>query len=265
MFKIAHAAALTDEDRVPFEHGVALARACGAELVSVHANGAGDAEERMLDAATILVHWGNDAARVSFEKMVHQCCDDPVDTVLDALRKQKADLVVAGTHQRQGIMRALLGSKAEAIAHNVEIPTLLVPVGIDGFVSRDSGTIDLRRVLIPIGDPEAAQAAVDAAATLSRMADAKAVEVVLLHVGDPADTPKMNLPEVAGWTVRSINVTGMKLEEAVISRAADSCLVVMATRGHDSVGDVLLGSHTDRVLHGVTCPVLSVPVLRPPS
>ncbi|RLB54007.1 MAG: hypothetical protein DRJ42_10340 [Deltaproteobacteria bacterium] len=265
MFRIAHAAALTDEDRVPFTHGVALAHTSGAELFAVHANRADDAAERMLDAGTILVHWGDDAARVPFEKMVHQCCDDPVDTVLDALRKLKADLVVAATHQRHGIMRALLGSKAEAIAHNVEVPTLLVPVGIDGFVANDSGTIDLHRVLIPIGDPEAAQAAVDAAATLGRMAGAKSVEFVLLHVGDPADTPEVNVPVVAGWTVSSINVTRVKLEDAVISRAADSCLVVMATRGHDSVGDVLLGSHTDRVLHRVTCPVLSVPVPRPAS
>jgi nucleotide-binding universal stress UspA family protein len=34
----------------------------------------------------------------------------------------------------------------------------------------------------------------------------------------------------------------------------------MATRGHDGVLDTLLGSHTERVLRAVRCPVLVVPV-----
>jgi len=37
-------------------------------------------------------------------------------------------------------------------------------------------------------------------------------------------------------------------------------LVVMATRGHDSIGDVLRGSHTDRALHQLRRPILSVAV-----
>jgi nucleotide-binding universal stress UspA family protein len=55
-------------------------------------------------------------------------------------------------------------------------------------------------------------------------------------------------------------VEDKSLEDAILSRAANMSLVVMATRGHDSVLDVLRGSHTDRVLHRAHCPVLSVPV-----
>ena len=50
------------------------------------------------------------------------------------------------------------------------------------------------------------------------------------------------------------------LEAALAKEAEGVSLVVMATRGHDSVGDVIAGSHTERVLRSSRCPVLSVPV-----
>ena len=37
-------------------------------------------------------------------------------------------------------------------------------------------------------------------------------------------------------------------------------LLFIATRGHDSPRDVLLGSHAERVLHHAKCPVLLVPL-----
>jgi nucleotide-binding universal stress UspA family protein len=260
MTKIAHAAALTDEDVVPFEHGVALARASGGKLFSIHAKQGDEGAAKLLDATAVLEGWGDSATTIDSEGVTHDCCDDPVDTLLDALSKLQPDLVIAATHQREGIARALVGSRAEAIAHNVSVPTLLLPVGAKGFVSRDDGAIDLRRILVPLGDDAEAKAAVEAAVAIGRMADAKEVELVLLHVGGEADTPDVTLPDIAGWKVSRVDVSRRNLEDAILEQAEDACLVVMATRGHDSLGDVIRGSHTDRVLHRAHCPVLSVPV-----
>lgn len=240
MLTIAHAAALTDEDLVPFEHGVALARASGAKLRSIHAAQSGDGDARPLDAADVLARWGDSSARVDATLMIHDCCEDPVDTLLDALSKVGPDLVVAGTHQREGLARVLIGSRAEAIAQNVSVPTLLLPIGVDGFVSRETGEISLRKILVPIGDSVEARSAMEAAKALSLMAGvADEVELQRLHV------------------------EGGDLEAAIIEEARHADLIVMATRGHDSLGDVLRGSHTDRVLHRARCPLLSVPVLEP--
>jgi hypothetical protein len=54
------------------------------------------------------------------------------------------------------------------------------------------------------------------------------------------------------------------LEAAIVSvaREVDACVLVMATRGHDGLRDATLGSHTERVLREVQCPVLSVPIPR---
>jgi nucleotide-binding universal stress UspA family protein len=260
MITIAHAAALTDEDRVPFEHGVALARSSGARFYSVHADRDPAAAAKMLDAADVLARWGGGDVGVDFRKVVHDCCADPVESVLDALREIAPDLVIAATHQREGLMRMLLGSRAEAISTNVRVPTLLMPIGADGFVSPTDGAIDLTRILVPVGDREAGQIAADRAAWLAALGGADDVEVTLLHVGPERTRPTLVVPERAGLRFVYESSEHVSLEDAILEAAKSARLIVMASRGHDSIGDVMRGSHTDRVLHRARCAVLSVPV-----
>ncbi|HJL18317.1 MAG TPA: universal stress protein [Sandaracinaceae bacterium LLY-WYZ-13_1] len=257
MVTIAHASVPTAEDRAPFEHGLALAERAGAKLLSVHANDDPSVEAQMLDAADVLRGWGH-ATAVEHEKLVHNCCDDPVDTLLDALREAEPDLVVAATHQRKGVIRVLFESRAEAIAENVKVPTLLVPLDGEGFVT-PQGELDLRRLLIPVGDSVAAKVAIERATWFVDMARAEDVEVTLLHVGEEGSAPRLTLPDHPRirWTQRT--VPGV-LEEVIGEEAADACAIVMATRGHDTLGDMVRGSHTERVLRRVHCPLLSVPV-----
>ena len=49
------------------------------------------------------------------------------DVVLEEARKQKAHLIVIGTHGRTGIMRAAFGSVAEAVVRRSSVPVLAVP------------------------------------------------------------------------------------------------------------------------------------------
>jgi len=258
MVTIAHASAATAEDRAPFEHGLALAARAGAKLLSVHAGDDPSVEAQMPRAAEVLRRWGRDEASVEHEAIVHRCCDDPVDTLLDALRRAEPDLVVAATHQRQGVLRVLFESRAEAIAENVKVPTLLVPLGGRGFVSA-RGEPDLGRLLIPAGDSVAAMVAMERAGWLVDLARANDVEATLLYVGEPGDGPEPSLPDHPRirWTRRTRRG---EIEEAIAEAAEDARAVVMATRGHDSLGDVVRGSHTERVLRAVRCPLLSVPI-----
>lgn len=50
----------------------------------------------------------------------------PQDVVVDAVRKVRPMLVVAGTHGRRGLSRVFLGSVAEAIVRHVDAPVLVV-------------------------------------------------------------------------------------------------------------------------------------------
>jgi nucleotide-binding universal stress UspA family protein len=46
--------------------------------------------------------------------------------ILGELRKQKADLLVLGTHGRRGVQRLLMGSDAEVVLREASVPVLMV-------------------------------------------------------------------------------------------------------------------------------------------
>jgi len=48
------------------------------------------------------------------------------DIILDEAGRWPADLIVLGTHGRQGIQHLMLGSVAEGVLHRAKIPVLLV-------------------------------------------------------------------------------------------------------------------------------------------
>jgi|APLak6261682754_1056148.scaffolds.fasta_scaffold31936_2 nucleotide-binding universal stress UspA family protein len=54
---------------------------------------------------------------------------DPVRGVLDTVRETQADLIVVGTHARQGVDRLISGSIAEGIVRAASVPVLIVHAG----------------------------------------------------------------------------------------------------------------------------------------
>ena len=50
----------------------------------------------------------------------------PVETIVEAAGKMKADVIVIGTHGHTGVKRALLGSVAERVARHAAQPVLIV-------------------------------------------------------------------------------------------------------------------------------------------
>lgn len=246
----------SDEDRLPHQHALALALASGARLFSVHA--ADDADvDRVEPAAAVLKSWGRDPAAVLHDDQSHECCDDPVDTVLDALRKAGPTLVVLGTTQRKGALRVFIESRAETIADHLAVPALLVPAGSRSLVAAD-GSLNIRRVVIPCGDAASTNRAMSRLSWLVDLLGLPEVEAFLTHVGD-APRPDVTPPDHPRVTWSMRDVPG-ELEDALAAAAHEADLVVMATRGHDSWADRILGSHTERLLRLIDCPLLSVPV-----
>jgi len=247
---IAHATDLTGDDNAAFLHASALAAASAAHLVTVHGNAPASEAGRLPDASALAARWGRP---IWHDRHCHECCDDVSDTVLDAMRTLTPDLIVLGTHARHGVAALFHGSVSEAIARNVTVPALVVPNKTPGFVDPATGAIDLRRILIPAGTADDAERGIAAARQLLALVGVTDAELELLHVG-------VEDPALAKLGVRVTRTQG-PLEEAILeaARARQACLIVMPTRGHDAIGDVVRGSHTERVLREATCPVLAVP------
>ncbi|MGF1466239.1 MAG: universal stress protein [Sandaracinaceae bacterium] len=254
---IAFATSLSEADARPFRHAVALALRSGHELVTVHANPRRE-DISLPDPSPLLRRWGAPPEALRHRELAPSGEDDPVETVLATLRDVKPDLVVAGTHARVGTARVTVPSVAEGIARNAPVPTLLFPTTSRAFVDEASGTPALARILVPVGDAALAERALGAAVALAELAAVDRATFMALRVGTwPGDTILPSLQP--GWAVERVQVDG-KLEDKIVECSASASLLVMATRGQDSVGDVLFGTHTERVLHRVDCPVLWVPL-----
>lgn len=247
---IVHATDSSGDDDAAFVHASALAAASAARLVTLHATAPGDRGASLPDAGVLAARWGRE---IEHERRCHECCDDVADTVLDALQDLQPELVVLGTHGRRGLAAFLHGSASESIARNLVVPALIVPNQRRGFADAATGAIDLRRILVPAGSVRDAVHGLAAARRLIALSGAADTTLELVHVG-PRD------PALEQLGVTLTRVEGA-LEEKIleVASAHGACVIVMPTGGHDGIGDVLLGSHTERVIREATCPVLSVP------
>lgn len=257
MLTIVHPTDLSVDEQSPFAHAVALASHANGELVALHANRPGEAPVGDIDAKPLLKLWGRDQ-QMPFSLMKHSCCEDPIDTALDALSRTTADLLVVGTHQRTGLERAFKDSFSESLALETHLPTLFVPIDGKGVVDMGTGELLLKKVLVPVGGTAALDRACDATRMLLDSAEIDDAQIVLLHVGDDP-FPDVKIDAKPGWTVERVTRSG-RIEDAIVGYCEENGvdLVVMGTEGHSSVLDFLRGSRTERVLRRAACPVLSV-------
>jgi len=253
MLTIAHPTALTDADALPFAHSVALTRDTGGKLFAIHASNDPSAQERMPEAQPLLMRWGNDQT-IAYERLLHSCCEDPVDTLLDALRRVNPDLLMVATSNRKGLLSMFVDSRAKALARNCSAPTLFFPPG-SGSLLDDEGHYALERIVVPFRDSLAAKEGIRKATWLAEAVGAAQVELTMVHLGPESERPKLDLPDHPSWSFSVRNVD-KPMEEAVAELTHDHCMVVMASRGHDTVGDILFGTDAERVLLRAHSPVL---------
>lgn len=68
-----------------------------------------------------------DKARIRARTLMRETLGGPAaDTIVREARKQRADVIVLGTHGRRGLRRAVLGSDAEQVVRRSPVPVLLV-------------------------------------------------------------------------------------------------------------------------------------------
>ena len=145
---------------------------------------------------------------------------DPVKACLGFLEKHPADLIVLAVHQHEGRMRWLHKSVGEPIARGSGQMTLFIPHGVEGFISRQDGSVSLRNILIPITSKPRPQPAVEAAARVIRSLQLPAGTVTLLHVGPASEAPTVKIPADTGWTWNRLAKEGEPAE--IILQTASS-------------------------------------------
>ena len=268
---IFHPSDFSEASEVAFAHALKIALVAGATLTMLHVEASHSTKwQEFPGVRDTLERWklipmGSSKSVVGKlgikVKKVIASSKDPVKACLDFLEKHPEDLVVLAVHQREGRARWLEKSVGEPIARGAGQMTLFIPHGVEGFVSRQDGSISLRNILIPVTRKPSPQPSVEAAARLIRNLELPAGVVTLLHVGPADEMPSMKLPADTDWTWNAIVRTGepadIILQTAMQSR---SDLIVMTTDGPDGFLDGLRGTTSQRVLRKARCPVANLPV-----
>lgn len=270
--KVFYPSDFTGGDEAAFEHALRIALAARGELALLHV----DSREVDFDWSLFpsvrspLERWGvipkgahhrDVEARGLAITKVHRRAPGVIAAIQEYVADQEPDLVVLATHQRSGVGRWLHHAMAEPIARSAHAPTLFVPRRIQGFVNPESGEVRLATILIPIDRRPHPQRAIDEAARLARTLGVRELHFILLHVGPEQNVPAVNLPSDPGWTSEVETWEGDPVDHILASAEAnDADLIVMAKGGQQNILDALRGSTTERVMRGVKCPLLVVPV-----
>lgn len=218
---------------------------------------------------SLLVKWGvlgPDASVEDFERLqidvFHRAIttNKPVGALAQESSGRPTDLIVMMAHDRTVLERWLQGNVGETMARRARSRTLFVPESANRtIVHPNSGQPHFHKILIPVADV-GGQAAVDAAVALGEALGSPRAQGILLHIGTVDSMPSLTLPDSWVWMNRIVAPTAIV---PAILDAADHDhidLIAMASRGHDSLLDMLRGSTTERVLRGASCPVLMAPL-----
>ncbi|HHH12083.1 MAG TPA: universal stress protein [Sorangium sp.] len=267
---ILHPTDLSPEGELAFAHALRIAVVGESRIRVLHVCPPGDEKSvrwgQFPTADTLLHRWGwledpddeQALADLGFEvEELLVKSHNPVGALLDYLDEFPADIIVFATRGREGMQRWWYGSVAEPVARISKTMSLFVPHKMAGFVDVKTGKVTLSNVLVPVVEDPDPATALRAARALVDALGARDVRVTMVHVGDPKDTPKVH-DDDAVLLQRSGNVVDELLAAADEVKAN---LIVMATKGHQSIFDLLRGSTTEQVLRRAKCPVLAVPVL----
>ncbi len=269
--RIFHPTDFSKDSQVAFAHALKLALVHRAELTIMHVDPtvAPEGFEDFPRIRPTLASWGllpessakSDVVRLGIGiKKVRALAADPKQAIIHHLTASPTDLMVLATHQHEGFIRWGHHPVAEPVSREVHVMTLFVPSHVEGFVSLATGQTSLHRLLLPISTDPPSQPAIDVATSLISKLDALPVTLTLVHAGEKAGMENLVLPQKADWSWNQLFGQGDPVEWILAAGAEfDVDLIVMTTKGQDSLFDMLRGSTTERVLHGARCPLLAIP------
>jgi len=263
-----------------FNHALKLALTERSRLILMYAM---EEDKHTLDwdkfpkVRDTLYNWGlihKDASRkdiydklgVEVQKIIGKG-ESIVDSVVGLVNEQDVDLIVLATHGREGLPRWVNTSKSEPIARKALVPTLFIPHNAKPFVSKDSGEIHLKEILVPIDHKPLPQRAIEFGINIGRRYGGNKSQIHIVHVLEKkkpwseTDMPEIYLPEGEDCIMR-FEYKKKSIGDEIIRVAdeIDADLIVIATEGHTGFLDVIYGSTSEIVLRNSNCPTLTIPV-----
>ena len=194
----------------------------------------------------------------------------PVDATLAAARKSRADLIVMGTHGRGGAKRLWLGSLAENVVRQADVPVFIARQKQHEFINTSSpqAVPRIETILCPVNFSEASRSALRHAVSLAQQFKARLITPCIIEPGDKLGIAEAKrelgswLEEIAAGDcdARIVTKRGQAAEQIVsLVTKTKADLVVLGAERRSSLQTWLSGDTTETVLRHAPAPVLVVP------
>ncbi|MGE3178252.1 MAG: universal stress protein [Vicinamibacterales bacterium] len=202
--------------------------------------------------------------------------------ILGTAQEERADLVVIGTHGASGFEHLVLGSVTEKVLRKAPCPVLTVPPR-----AHHAATVPFKRILVAVDFSDCSLAALGAALSFAKEADA---ELTMLHVLDwpepealapTLESPSSGIFDLEGyrrqlegealarleklvpadaghWCTPRTLVAHGKAHREILKAAAGADLIVLGVRGRSAIDLALFGSTANQIVRQAVCPVLTV-------
>jgi nucleotide-binding universal stress UspA family protein len=192
-------------------------------------------EHRPLSVGAVLAALTDQLEARGVRARASSVAGSPAKKILDAIALEQPELVVMGTHGRQGVARFLLGSVSERVARDSPVPVLvcrapppLTTAAVQGTAAEVLVPIKrLRNILVPTDFEPCSDEAVH---TAFELADRLGAVVHLLHAYRPVVTALasgMGTVEYAALHRQARERVGLAAQPYHGSEALGQCLAVM--------------------------------------
>ncbi len=209
---------------------------------------------------------------------------DVADSINEYVQEREIDLVVMGTHGRQGIDRLMLGNVANKIIRHAPCPVMTIREEVPW--TEEEEEVVYNDILAPIDFSDHSREALRVSKSFAHRYEARLHQLFVAEqrtvptfsdtgipgVGVVEMDPEILANAEEGLQKLSENVGGPEVKSAYHVREGDVSrdivdfaetngvnLIVMATRGLTGVNRFLLGSNTERIIRVAPCPVLTIP------
>lgn len=180
--------------------------------------------------------------------------------ILQYADEQKFDLIVMGTHGASGYKEYLIGSTAQRVVSNANIPVLTLQLG--------KTTIGFKNILIPIDNSPHSREKVNLALVVADLFNAK---IHILGLIDSKQEIELNKFKTKLKAIEAVIekdelpfsttvVEGDSLAEEAMAYAVENrCDLIVINTGHESkMGGSFLGAFVQHIVNHSKIPVLSL-------
>ena len=269
LLKVIHPIHEDSKSLLPFVHALKIVLASGGELEIIDIR---DKNKNFEDVGVrkILEKWkvlpeGSqrsdvDKIGIKVTKIVKR--GGGKTDIIKRIEHDVHDFLVIGIENKKEFPHFFGHDLGEYIAQNYfRQTTLYVPAKGRPFIDPIDGRVVLKTVVIPVAESPSPQNSIDVLHRLLKIFPDARPKVIGIHAGTAFPYISPSLLDGLDWCEQlSDKPVVSAIQAAATENRAD--LVIMATNGRDSFSQRLIGSNTEKVLKTVTCPILTVPVIK---